>query len=143
MITVAPANRAELPDILALLEESELPAAGVEDHAEAFLVARDDGRLVGCIGLEAYGDVGLLRSLAVCSERRGGGLGQRLVAHLLDEARERGMTALYLLTTTADRYFPRFGFETIPRDEADSRLSASEELRGACPDTAVCMRLRL
>jgi amino-acid N-acetyltransferase len=49
----------------------------------------------------------------------------------------------HLLTTTAERYFPRFGFEVIPRAEADPKLEASEELRGACPSTAVLMRRRL
>lgn len=143
MITIAPARPDELPDILTLLERSQLPADGVEEHSDTFFVARKDGELSGCIGLEAYGDAGLLRSLAVSTESRGEGVGGRLVERLLDEARERGITALYLLTTTADRYFPRFGFEIISRDQVDRRLSASEELQGACPDTAVCMQVRL
>ncbi len=135
------AQRGELPRILELLEEADLPVAGV-DHAESFLVARKQERLVGCIGLEVYGDVGLLRSLVVLPDARGGGLGKLLVERLLETACERGISAMYLLTTAADEYFPRFGFEPIPREQADSRLQASEEFRGACPDSAVCMRLR-
>ena len=50
---------------------------------------------------------------------------------------------MYLLTTTAEDYFPRFGFEVIDRSEADERLKESAEFRGACPDSAVCMRLSL
>jgi amino-acid N-acetyltransferase len=136
------ARRDELPRILELLEEADLPVAGV-DNAESFLVAREQERLVGCIGLEVYGDVGLLRSLTVRPETRGSGLGRLLVERLLETAREREMRAMYLLTTTAEEYFPRFGFEPIPRELADPRLQASEEFRGACPDSAVCMRRRL
>ncbi len=98
---------------------------------------------MGCIGLEAYGDVALLRSLAATSAVRGSGVGRRLVEGLIVGARSDGVSILYLLTTTADEYFPRFGFERITRGEIDERLQASEELRGACPDTAICMRLEL
>jgi amino-acid N-acetyltransferase len=138
------AREADLSDVLSLLSASSLPSAGVEEHLEDFLVARDErSELLGCIGLEVYDDVGLLRSLAVTSGSRGAGLGGALVERLLTEARERGIRTMYLLTTTAERYFPRFGFERLTRAEADPCLLASEELRGACPDTAVLMRLRL
>lgn len=63
------AQRGELPRILELLEQADLPVAGV-DHAESFLVARKQERPVGCMGLEVYGDVGLLRSLVVLPDAR-------------------------------------------------------------------------
>jgi amino-acid N-acetyltransferase len=129
--------------VLSLLKDAELPAAGASEHISSFLVARDGDKIVGCIGLEAYGDVALLRSLAATSAVRGSGVGRRLVEGLIVRARSDGVSVLYLLTTTADEYFPRFGFERIARSEIDERLQASEELRGACPDTAVCMRLAL
>lgn len=141
---VEAAVRNDLPETLALLRSADLPEAGVEEHFDRFLVARDEqGRLVGCIGAEVYGDVGLLRSLAVSEEARSSGIGRTLVTALLARSRDHGLGALYLLTTTAPRYFPRFGFEPVPRSEADPRLEASEELRGACPDSAVLMRLEL
>jgi amino-acid N-acetyltransferase len=137
-------NPRDLPAVLALLRDSSLPSAGVEDHFDSFVLARDEGgRLVGCVGLETYGNIGLLRSLAVESTRRGDGVGKDLVEELLAMARSRGVETLYLLTTTAELYFPRFGFEVIPREEADPKLARSEELRGACPSSAVLMRRRL
>jgi amino-acid N-acetyltransferase len=143
MSSVELATRTQLPRILELLEEADLPLAGVAEHAELFWVARDGSELLGCVGLETYEDVGLLRSLVVRPTSRGSGVGELLVEALVENARAREVTALYLLTTTAEAYFPRFGFEVITREDADSRLSASEEFRGACPDSAVCMRRRL
>lgn len=140
--TIRIAKRSELEEVLRLLESLDLPGDGVEEHLDEFLVAEEKGRVLGAVGLEIYGSVGLLRSLAVEPTEQSGGLGSELVESLLERARDRNLEALYLLTTTADRYFPRFGFEPIPRAEVDSRLGASKELQGACPQIAVCMRLR-
>lgn len=141
---ISQAERDALPEVVALLQESSLPVAGVAENFPSFLVARaKDGRLTGCIGLEVYGDVGLLRSLAVASSERGSGLGTKLVSGLFDLARSKGVETLYLLTTTAEGYFPRFGFERLSREEADPKLEASAELRGACPASAILMRRTL
>jgi amino-acid N-acetyltransferase len=61
----------------------------------------------------------------------------------LELARERGVRNVYLLTTTASQFFPRFGFAAIPRTELDPALAQSEELRGACPASALVMRAAL
>ena len=53
----------------------------------------------------------------------------------------RGIREFYLLTTTAQEYFRKRGFKVIDRDEVHPQLLGSEEFRGACPDSAVCMRL--
>jgi amino-acid N-acetyltransferase len=74
---------------------------------------------------------------------RGSGLGERLVRELLARARASAVQELVLLTTTAEHWFPRFGFERIERSAAPSVLQASEEFKGACPASAVVMRLHL
>lgn len=141
---VEAASPGDLPEVLELLRGAGLPEAGVPEHFSDFLVVRDErGRIAACIGAEDYGDAGLLRSLAVAEAARRAGVGRALVEALVERSRTRGQRALYLLTTTAEAYFPRFGFDRLPRTEADSRLEASEELRGACPDSAVLMRLEL
>ena len=138
-----PAAMGDLPDIVALLESSELPVAGIERHVATMLVARDGGTIVGCAAVEIYGAAGLLRSVAVAHGRRGTGLGQRLTVAALELARARGVANVYLLTTTAGDFFPRFGFAPIARAEMDPALAPSEELRGACPASAVAMRAPL
>jgi amino-acid N-acetyltransferase len=129
--------------MLALLNASALPLAGIEQHIHTALVARENGRMVGCAAVEIYGSAGLLRSVAVAEARRGEGLGQRLTEAALELARERGVRNVYLLTTTAGAFFPRFGFVAIPRAELDPALGESEELRGACPASALAMRAPL
>jgi len=137
------AKTTDLPDILALLKAAALPVAGIENHIETVLVARDSERLFGCAAVEVYGQAGLLRSVAVEAARRGEGLGERLTRAALELARQRGVRNIYLLTTTASHFFPRFGFTAIPRSDLDQTLAQSEELRGACPASALAMRASL
>jgi amino-acid N-acetyltransferase len=142
-MAIARGTAKDLAEVLALLKQSKLPLAGIDQHISSTVVVRDDGKIVGCAAVEVYGSAGLLRSVAVAEERRGEGLGQRLTEAALELARERGVRDVYLLTTTAGKFFPRFGFVAIPRTEVDPALQASEELRGACPAGALAMRAHL
>jgi len=144
-MNIQPATPNDLPDIVALLKAAALPVAGIDEHVETggALVARESERLLGCAAVEVYGQAGLLRSVAVEAGRRGEGLGERLTKAALELARKRGVRNIYLLTTTASHFFPRFGFTAIPRAELDPVLAQSEELRGACPASALAMRASL
>ena len=138
-----PAQPGDLPDVLRLLKDAKLPLDGVAQHFAGFLVTEDAGRIVAAIGCEEYGQYGLLRSAVVDPGFRGRGFGQLLTEQLLAAARERGVKALYLLTTTAEEYFPRFGFRRITRDQVPVELQQSAEFRGACPESAVAMVLEV
>ena len=123
----------------ALLVEAGLPTAGLDDHLSATLVARRPGWFVGGAALEIHGEVGFLRSVVVEQRLRGSGLGRRLVEAQLDEARIRGLRAVYLLTETAGPFFRTLGFTAIPRAEADPAIRASAEFQGVCPESATLM----
>ena len=142
-IQIDRATPADRDALLALMERAHLPTDGLAAHLEAAFVARDGDRVVGSAAIEIYADGGLLRSVAVDADRRGTGLGVRLTAAAIDEAQRRHLPALYLLTTTADRFFPRFGFEQITRDDVPVSVQDSIEFRGACPASAVVMLKRL
>jgi amino-acid N-acetyltransferase len=90
--------------------------------------------------MERYGDGGLLRSVAVAAAWRGSGIGRALVDRVLDEGRAAGIKDVYLLTTTAEHYFPRLGFACVSRDSVPAAVRASAEFTGACPASAVVMR---
>ena len=126
-----------------LLVSSDLPIAGVADSLCAFVVAESDQRIVGVVGLEVCCEHGLLRSTAVDPEYRDRGLGRLLVERIIAEAEARGIHALYLLTTTAERYFPSFGFVVSGRDAVPEPIRQTTEFTSACPATATVMCLAL
>jgi len=137
------ARSAEANDVLRLLKESDLPLDGLIEHLATTLVARHDGRIIGSAALEVYPDGALLRSVAVASEFRGHGLGRELTEAAVRLAHDLHVPAIFLLTTTADRYFPRFGFERISRADVPAMVQTSVEFTTACPASAAVMRKRL
>lgn len=142
-ITIRSAAIRDLTAVERLLEANKLPLVGVRDGLGDFLVAERDGAVVGVIGLEIYDDRGLLRSAAVDGGQRGTGVGATLVGALIANARARELKELVLLTTTAEQWFPRFGFVTITRDETPVAVRRSAEFTSACPASATVMRLAL
>jgi amino-acid N-acetyltransferase len=134
------AHSSDAAALRALLEEHQLPIAGLSDHLQTTLVAKLRGAVVGSAGLEVYTDGALLRSVAVTRGHQGQHLGRDLTAAAIELARTMGTPAIYLLTTTAERYFPKFGFERIQRSDVPSSVQASVEFTSACPVSAVVMR---
>jgi len=137
------ARAEDLPDVRSLLQRLGLPLEGVDDPVTTMLVAREDGQVVGTAGLELYAGGALLRSVAVDPRRQGGRLGHELTTAALRLAAEHGAGTVFLLTTTAERFFPKFGFEPIARDEVPESVQASVEFRSACPASAIVMRKQL
>jgi N-acetylglutamate synthase-like GNAT family acetyltransferase len=142
-ITIRPAEDRDLPKIESLLASNDLPLDGVRDAICGFLVAQADDEIVGVIGMEYCGSYGLLRSTAVDAEWRSRGIARALVERIIAEAESRGIRALYLLTTTAERYFPTFGFRATARADVPLEIRATGEFRGACPESATVMCLSM
>lgn len=138
-----PARAGDHHAVIELLEANKLPVAGVPGSLEHFIVAEADGRTVGTIGLERYGQYGLLRSAAVAADWQGRGVGRALVNRLLAHSKELGLSAIYLLTTTADGYFPAFGFNAVSRSNVPAEVQESVEFTSACPSSAAVFSLRL
>jgi amino-acid N-acetyltransferase len=138
-MTIEPAQARDLAAVLDLLRRSQLPTDDLERHLGTTLVARRDGRVIGSAALEMYGTAALLRSVAVDPGARGEGLGHRVTEAALDLARTRGVTTVYLLTTTAGDFFPRFGFHRIERSAVDAAVQASIEFTTACPSSALVL----
>jgi len=130
-------------DVLRLLVENHLPVEGLTEHLPTTIVARQDGQIVGSAALEVYPDAALMRSVAVAPRLHGQGLGRQLADAAIKLAQDLGLPAIYLLTTTAERYFPRFGFERIDRQDVPDTVKASVEFTSACPSTATVMRKSL
>jgi amino-acid N-acetyltransferase len=137
------AHPADLPNVLDLLGRARLPTAGVAESLPHFIVAEREGELIGVAGLEVYGASALLRSVAVEDSWRGSGVGRTLIDRAVGQAIQAGIHDIFLLTTTAEHYFPRFGFSCVSRDEVTEEMRASVEFQEACPASAVVMRKNL
>jgi amino-acid N-acetyltransferase len=129
--------------ILGLLDRVHLPKDGLGEDLPHAVIARRDGDVIGSAVLEIYEDGALLRSVAVDPSAQGTGLGERLTNAAIARAGELHVPALYLLTTTAEHFFPRFGFAPITRDDVPAGVRESVEFRSACPASAIVMRKTL
>jgi len=145
IITIEKASPARLDEVLEILSGAELPHDGVEDYIDYFLVARDgSGKILGCVGLERHGELGLLRSAAVIPEFQGQWIGTKLVRELLIRAAGAGLTEVALLTTTAKDFFEKkFGFQEAERAGYENRLRNSPEWNLPRCSSAAFMTLKL
>ena len=132
-----------MPAASALLAASGLPTAGFDALTGSTLIARDEAGIAGVVSLEPHGRHALLRSLAVAGSHRGEGVGVELTEAAVALARARGIGGLYLLTETAERFFPRFGFREIGREDVPAEVRRSVEFTSACPASAIAMELSL
>jgi amino-acid N-acetyltransferase len=135
------ANGADLDKIQNLLTAYGLPAEDVSmTLIEGFLVVEGaGGTVVGSAGLEHIGSNVLLRSLVLTSELRGTGVAKALVAQLEDNARSLGKPEVWLLTTTAERFFERAGYERVSRNDVPREVRSCRQFAVLCPSTATCM----
>ncbi len=128
----------------ALLAECDLPTTDLESrHFDHFLGCGSAEEPQGIVGLEIFGSVALLRSLAVTEEARGLGCGQALVAGAETYAIEKGVHDLYLLTNTAERFFARLGYSRSERNAAPEPIKRTQEFSSLCPDSAALMVKKL
>ena len=145
IVTIEKASPACLDDVLEILSQVNLPHDGVKEHFGGFLIARSGGgKVLGCVGLERHGDLGLLRSAAVLPEYQGQWIGNKLVRELLKRAANEGVAEVVLLTTTAEEYFQnKFGFKVARRSGYEKRLANSPEWNLPRCSSAVFMTLKL
>lgn len=146
--TIRPAQAADRVHIAQLLAGLHLPTDDLEAlfdrDPSQFLVAYDpavgSNVLAGVVGVQECCEHALLRSVAVHPEWQRRGLGHQLIERAVAQAESRGVAALYLLTLTAEHYFPRFGFERVARDVVPADIAATHEFVQSCPASAVAMR---
>lgn len=133
------AKHEDLEAVSELLKSCELPDNDLEAHE--FIVAKSDAQIVGCIGLERQGP--LLRSMAVDPAFRNRGIAAELCRRLVEHAKAKHLTELYLLTDSAETFFKRKGFNKIPRDAAPVRIRMHKQFTTLCPVSAIVMHQHL
>jgi N-acetylglutamate synthase-like GNAT family acetyltransferase len=114
-IMIRTANASDVDGILALIDANRdhllhRTPEEVSQMIDSFWVADDGGDIVGCCCLEVYSPkIAELRSLAVRPDRRGHGLGARLAAAAVEEARRRSIPQV-LVVTSNPGFFRRLNF---------------------------------
>lgn len=81
-----------------------------------FLVAEENGIVIGCAALRDFGDALFeVRSLAVKSSSNGKGIGSLLVTTLIREFKLPPQSKLFALTYRSD-FFQRLGFNLVEKE---------------------------
>jgi amino-acid N-acetyltransferase len=122
---IRPMDEEDIPDILRLMEphiqqgnlvrrtEGELQ----RDRAD-YAIFETDGTIRGCGALHRSGpDRAEIAALAVDASYMRMGIGQRMVAFLIEEARRAGLTGVFVLTTRTADWFLKLGFTPATVDE--------------------------
>jgi amino-acid N-acetyltransferase len=127
-----------------LLAAANLPTGDLTaSHCEHFFYWGPADEPTGLVGVELFGDVALLRSLAVSADARSSGMGTALVRHIENYAASQGVRTLYLLTTTAERFFTRLGYGSVAREAAPPAIRSTPEFAGICPASSAFMSKQL
>ncbi|MDF3822918.1 arsenic resistance N-acetyltransferase ArsN2 [Leptospira sp. 96542] len=138
------ANTKEQEGIFRILEKHNLPTNDIRPNKLIkFIVAKFNNEIVGSVALELYDNLAMLRSLCVDEKYRSDNVGSSLVNKILDTARNANVTDVYLLTTTADKYFIKFGFKETNRTLAPEPIQNSSQLAEVCPSSAIFMHKKL
>jgi amino-acid N-acetyltransferase len=128
------------PVIRQLLLLCELPEEDITpDHLRHFLVLKEKGEIIGVVGVEILGRLGLLRSLAVDPRYRGRGFASELTEKAEEYAASLKIEAMYLLTMTAEGFFAKRGYQKVERNFVPAPVQGTAEFSHLCPVTAVCM----
>ncbi|MGY1720602.1 ribosomal protein S18-alanine N-acetyltransferase [Blastococcus sp. SYSU DS0552] len=127
-VRLRPMRLADLPAVMELEEELFAPdtwtVAMYRDElartdTRHYLVAEDEGAVVGYAGLIAYDDEAHVATIGVTGTRQGEGIGARLLDALLAEADRRGAPVVLLEVRadneTAQGLYRRRGFAEIGR----------------------------
>ncbi|MFC5412485.1 arsenic resistance N-acetyltransferase ArsN2 [Larkinella bovis] len=126
--------------LITLLQKVQLLTDDLPADLSDFVIAKEHDTLIGVAGLERFGSVGLLRSVAVDPPYRGQHIAAQLIGRLLETAEAAGLREVYLITTTADRYFERHGFQPVNRQDVPTTIQQTQQFSDLCPSTAVVMK---
>jgi amino-acid N-acetyltransferase len=88
----------------------------LQRQLDTFIVAEDEGEIVGCGSLMKLGDDLIeIRSLGLLNKYRGKGLGRQIVEFLIEQARHMQVPKVMALTYQV-AFFERLGFTVVPKE---------------------------
>ena len=135
---IVPMAKEHLPGIAAVEQASfSIPwsAAAFADELENplahYFVLLEEDVVRGYCGYWLVGDEGQITNIAVAPPARGQGFGKELLSHMIADAEQKGVTALFLevrvSNLAARNLYRHFGFETVglrPKYYSDNQEDA-------------------
>jgi len=119
--------------------------ADIYENLQSFIVAEDDGRVVGCCGLDIiWADLAEIKSLAVNEPNKGCGIGKILVAKAVSRAGQLGLPNVFALTLDV-AFFEKLGFEAVDKKKLPMKVwrdCARCPKQDHCDETALIKRLK-
>lgn len=121
-ITVRKAKLGDAKTIHNLINTASLKGAvlarslsEIYDSIRDFLVAEDNGKVIGCCSLHiTWEDLAEIRSLVVISKQQKKGVGAKLLQATVKEAKRMALPRVFALTNKP-KFFQKYGFERVNR----------------------------
>ncbi|WP_163714763.1 arsenic resistance N-acetyltransferase ArsN2 [Mangrovibacterium lignilyticum] len=133
----------ELGKASEILKEANLPTTDLTEAPVQLFGLYRKNQLVAVGGLEMYGKSAILRSLAIQKAFRSNGVGSLLLSKIEKKATELQLSDLYLLTTTAEKFFDSHQYKKCHHDSCPKEIQQSQEFASICPSTAICLHKAL
>lgn len=125
------ATEQDLPNLVGFLEKANLGTEGLAESVNYFLLMEDEsGSLRATLGVEPFGENGLLRSLVVTAGMKENEI-LVLFERILRLTKEKNISSLFLATNKATSvpFFEMLGFSTVDEAELPVDLFESEHIK--------------
>jgi N-acetylglutamate synthase-like GNAT family acetyltransferase len=140
------ATEQDLPNLVNFLEKANLGTEGVKETVEYFLLMEDEnGSLRATLGVEPFGENGLLRSLVISAGMKENEI-LTLFEQILRLTKEKNLSNLFLATNkhTSVPFFEMLGFSTIEEEDLPEDLYQSEHIKNILTvDNSVFLKFQM
>ncbi len=94
----------------------------IQQNIRNYTVVELDGKIVGCAALQLmWNDLAEVASVGITEELRGKGMGQKMVQHLIERARQMKLPKIFALTRQV-AFFEKLGFQKIPKETLPPKI---------------------
>ena len=115
MITIFPMKDKDIPQVVEIERLSfkfPKPEAIFREDEHKYLVAKEDSKIVGYIGIEKILDEEHIINMAIHPDYRGQGIGKRLMQHVLNDE-DVFYLEVRVSNDSAKKIYERYGFKVI------------------------------
>lgn len=141
-MNIVPASQNSFSAAIDLLKKNNLPTEDINPGTQLF-VMEEDNSVFATVAVQYDYDIALLRSLSVSEQKRNSGIGIKLVEFIEDYVQKQGVRTIYLLTTTAEEFFLKRGYQTIDRKTVPDFIKNTSEYSLVCSSSSTVMKKEL